>query len=96
MVIPKDRLPHNLNVYLKGIENKALINQIQSEISISAGAVCTTTLEPSHVIMALGYPEERAYCSIRFGLGRQNTEEVKYATTKIVNAANKLKKISRA
>ena len=93
---PKDRLPHNLNVYLKGIENKALINQIQSEISISAGSACTTTLvEPSHVIMALGYPEERAYCSIRFGLGRQNTEnEVKYATMKIVSAANKLKKIS--
>jgi cysteine desulfurase len=95
---PNDRLSHNLNVYLKGIENKALINQIQTEISISAGSACTTTLmEPSHVIMALGYPEERAYCSIRIGLGRQNTEgEVKYATMKIVNAANKLKKIGQS
>jgi cysteine desulfurase len=92
---PTDRLAHNLNVYIKGVENKALINYTQSEIAISAGAACTTTLmEPSHVITALGYPEERAYCSIRFGLGRHNTEaEVKYAAMTIVNAVNKLKKI---
>ena len=92
---PTDRLPHNLNVYLKGVENKALINYTQFELAISADAACTTTLvEPSHVIMALGFQEERAYCSIRFGLGRQNTEtEVIYAVNTIVKASNRLSKL---
>jgi cysteine desulfurase len=90
-----DRLPHNLNLYIKDVESKALINYTQPELAISAGAACTTTVvEPSHVIMALGYSEERAYCSIRFGLGRHNTEdEVRYAGEVIVDAVNKLKKI---
>jgi cysteine desulfurase len=90
---PTDRLPHNLNVYLKGIENKALINYIQPHLAISAGSACTTTLvEPSHVIIALGYPEERAYCSIRFGLSRSITdEEVDIATKLVVDATQKLR-----
>ena len=90
-----ERLAHNLNVYIKGIENKALITNIQSRIAISAGSACTTTLmEPSHVILALGYSEERAFSSIRLGLGRHNTEdEVNYATDVIIDAADKLKTI---
>jgi len=94
---PTDRLAHNLNVYIKGIENKALITSIQSQVAISAGSACTTTLmEPSHVILALGYPEERAFSSIRLGLGRHNTEqEVSYATDVIVKAVDKLRIISR-
>ncbi len=93
-----DRLPQNLNLYIKGVENKALINYTQSELAISSGAACTTTVvEPSHVIMALGYSEERAYCSVRFGLGRYNTEEeVRYVSKIIVDAANKLMKIKTA
>jgi cysteine desulfurase len=94
---PTDRLAHNLNVYIKGIENKALITSVQSQVAISAGSACTTTLmEPSHVILALGYPEERAFSSIRLGLGRHNTEqEVSYATDVIVKAVDKLRIISR-
>ncbi len=92
---PTDRLPHNLNLYIKSVENKALISHTQTELAVSAGAACTTTtVEPSHVILALGYSEERAYCSIRIGLGRHNTEdEVKYSIGAIVSAVNKLKKI---
>jgi cysteine desulfurase len=95
---PTDRLPHNLNLYIKSVENKALISHTQSDLAISAGAACTTTtVEPSHVIIALGYSEERAYCSIRIGLGRNNTEdEVKYAGGAIVSAVNNLKKIKSA
>jgi cysteine desulfurase len=95
---PTDRLPQNLNLYIRGVENKALINYTQSELAISSGAACTTTVvEPSHVIMALGYSEERAYCSVRFGLGRYNTEEeVKYASKVIVDAVNKLEKVKTA
>jgi len=93
---PTDRLAHNLNMYIKGIENKALITNIQPQVAISAGSACTTTLmEPSHVILALGYPAERAFSSIRLGLGRHTTEEeVNYATDIIINAVNKLKSIS--
>lgn len=92
---PTNRLPHNLNVYFKGVENKALINNVQSQLAISAGSACTTTLvEASHVILALGYPEERAYCSARFGLGRFTTEEEVNSAMEIVTAAvKKLRKL---
>lgn len=93
---PVDRLSHNLNIYIKGIENKALINYLQRDLAISAGSACTTTtMEPSHVILALGYPDERAFSSIRLGVGRQNTEEeIEIATELIINAVNKLRIIS--
>ena len=79
------RLSHNLNVYFAGIESKAIINSISKEMAISAGSACTTqTVEPSHVILALGFDESRAHSSIRIGLGRRNTEaEISYATEKI-------------
>lgn len=92
---PSDRLPHNLNVYFRGIENKALINTVQPYLAISAGSACTTTLvEPSHVILALGYPQERAYCSARFGLGRNlGGEQVNYAIRTTVECVKKLRRI---
>jgi cysteine desulfurase len=93
---PTERLSHNLNVYFRGIENKALINSIQSKVAISSGAACTTTsVEPSYVIRALGYSEERAYCSVRFGLGRYNTEEeVNFVTDLIIKSVKKLRTIT--
>jgi len=92
---PSDRLSHNLNLYIQGIENKALINFLQKDLAISAGSACTTTsMEASHVILALGYTEERAFSSIRIGIGRQNTEnEIDEATRLIANAVIKLQKI---
>jgi cysteine desulfurase len=92
---PSDRLSHNLNLYIQGIENKALINYLQKDVAISAGSACTTTsMEASHVILALGYTEERAYSSIRIGIGRQNTEnEIDKATRLITDAVIKLQKI---
>lgn len=94
---PTDRLAHNLNVYIKGIENKALITFIQSKMAISAGSACTTTLmEPSHVILALGYTTERAFSSIRLGLGRHNDDnEIDYAIDTITDAVSKLNRISQ-
>jgi cysteine desulfurase len=72
----KKRLPHNLNITIPGVENKALIHMLKDKLSFSTGSACTTTeVKPSHVITALGYDEERAYSSIRFGLGRFTTEE---------------------
>lgn len=88
----KDRLSHNLNIYFKGIDNKALINSLQPYVSLSAGSACTTTsMEPSYVILALGFGEERATSSIRIGIGRFNTvKEIKYATDMIEKSVKKL------
>ena len=73
---PTDRLPHNLNVYIPGIESRALLVSLKDLIALSTGSACTTaTVEPSHVIQALGQNEERAHSSVRFGLGRFTTDE---------------------
>ena len=92
---PTQRLPHNLNVYFEGVESKAIIQSVSSELAISAGSACTTdVVEPSQVLLALGFGEERAYSSIRFGLGRFNTEEeVRYTTDRIPQAIKGLQKI---
>lgn len=73
---PSQRLPHNLSIYIPGIESRKLILKLHKVVAFSIGSACTTAeIEPSHVILALGYGEERAHSSVRFGLGRQNTEE---------------------
>ncbi len=70
---PTQRLPHNLSVFIPGVESRALVVQIKHEVALSTGSACTTAkVEPSHVILALGFGEERAHSSIRFGLGRDN------------------------
>ncbi len=72
---PTQRLPHNLNVSLKGIESKSLIVQLK-DIAISTGSACTSAkVEPSHVIMALGFGEERAHSALRIGVGRGNNAQ---------------------
>ena len=90
-----DRLSHNLNIFFNGIDNKALINSIQPFVSLSSGSACTTAgMEPSYVILALGFDEERASSSIRIGIGRYNTEEeIDYATDVIVKSVKQLKSV---
>ena len=69
---PTERLPHNLNVYIPGVESRAFIAGLQ-DLAIATGSACTSaSVEPSHVITALGFGVERAHCSLRFGLGRSN------------------------
>lgn len=71
-----DRLPHNLNVCFPGVESKAIIASVSDKVAISAGSACTAeTVEPSHVILALGHGEDRAHSSIRIGVGRFNTDQ---------------------
>ena len=93
---PSNRLTHNLNVCFPGVEGKAIINSISKEIAISAGSACTAkNVEASHVILALGYDEDRAHSSIRIGLGRFNSEEeIEYCTKKILELVPALKNIS--
>ena len=72
---PTKRLPHNLNLYIPDIESRSFIVGL-NELAISTGSACTTaSVEPSHVINALGFGAERAHGSLRFGLGRSNSDE---------------------
>jgi cysteine desulfurase len=92
---PWKRLSHNLNVSFEQVENKALIHVIAAKLAISTGSACTTlSVEPSHVILALGFGLERAHTATRLGLGRFNTEEeIEFATGSIVLAVSRLRKI---
>jgi len=72
---PTERLPHNLNVYIPGVESRAFIAGMK-DLAVATGSACTSaSVDPSHVIMALGFGDERAHCSLRFGLGRSNNAE---------------------
>ncbi len=93
---PTQRLPHNLSVAIWGVESKSLLVQLKHDVALSTGSACTTAkVEPSHVIMALGYEEKRAHYSLRFGLGRQNTEaDVDFAVERLSTAARRIKQFS--
>lgn len=92
---PTKRLAHNLNVCFPGIESKALIHVLRNHLSVSAGSACTTaSTEPSHVLRAIGLENSLIYSSLRFGLGRFNSqEEIDYAIEKVQSGIEKLRKI---
>ena len=89
------RVAGNLNMSFPGVNNEAIIAAIP-EIAISSGSACTTsTMEPSHVLLALGMSKEEAYSSLRFGIGRFNTEEDIHIAVKSINGCmKKLNKMS--
>ncbi len=89
------RLPHNLNVSFAFVEGESLLMGI-NDVAVSSGSACTSaTLEPSYVLKALGVGEDLAHTSIRFGLGRFNTqEEVDYVVDRVVETVNRLRELS--
>jgi cysteine desulfurase len=89
------RLPNNLNMSFAYVEGESLLMGI-NDIAVSSGSACTSaTLEPSYVLKALGVGEDLAHTSIRFGLGRFNTEEeVDYVADKLTSVVTKLRDMS--
>lgn len=69
------RLCGNLNISIEGVDGQALLLGLQSVIAVSSGSACTSTkATPSHVLQAIGRSNQLAYASIRFGIGRFNTD----------------------
>ncbi|HEX8817574.1 MAG TPA: IscS subfamily cysteine desulfurase [Terriglobales bacterium] len=89
------RLPGNLNISFAYVEGESLLMGI-NDIAVSSGSACTSaTLEPSYVLKALGTGDELAHSSIRFGLGRFNTEaEVDYVAARLVETVSRLRELS--
>ncbi len=89
------RLPHNLNISFAYVEGESLLMGI-NDVAISSGSACASaSLEPSHVLKALGAGDDLARSSIRFGLGRWTTEEeVDYVVDKLTDVVRRLREMS--
>lgn len=91
------RLPGNLNVSFAHVQGEALLLSLKN-VAVSSGSACTTlSQEPSHVLRAIGLPDEFADASLRFGLGRFNTEEeIDRVIDQVAGAVAKLRALSAA
>lgn len=93
----KDCLPGTLDVSFLGAEGESILLYLDFEgIAVSTGSACATgSLEPSHVLLAIGLEAEYAHGSIRFSLGRENTEDdVRYVLEKLPPIIGKIRKMS--
>lgn len=91
------RLPNNVNVSFKGLEGEAILHQLDMlNIAASSGSACTSgSLEPSHVIRALGVPDDWSHSATRFTLGHGNTRtEVDFLLAKLPGIINELRESS--
>lgn len=89
----ENRIPGNLNVSFGGIEGETFLNELCEKLAVSSGSACTSaTLEPSYVLKALGAREDRIHTSVRFGIGRFNTdEEIDFAIDYVTEVVKKMR-----
>ncbi len=92
---PTQRLYNNLNISFAFVEGEALMMGLK-EVAVSSGSACTSaSLEPSYVLKALGVGEDLAHTSIRFGIGRFNTEaEIDFVIERVVSVVSRLREMS--
>lgn len=92
---PAQRLPGTANLSFAYVEGEALMMKMK-DIAVSSGSACTSaSLEPSHVLRAIGVGDDLAHSSIRFSLGRfNNQEEVDFAVARVVQAVKELRELS--
>jgi cysteine desulfurase len=92
----ENRLPHMTNISFQYVEGEALLIGLNKEIAISSGSACTSaSIEPSYVLKALGLSDELAHSSLRFGLGRNTTEEeIVYTIDKVSRTVNSFREMS--
>ena len=92
---PTERLPNNLNLSFAYVEGEALLLSLD-DVAVSSGSACTSEKrEPSHVLKAMGVSDDMAQTSLRFGLGRFNTEaEVDEVIERVAIAVARLREIS--
>jgi len=92
------RHPGNLNVSFPFVEAEALMLALKETVAVSSGSACTSaSLEPSYVLRAMGVEEERAHASLRFGLGRINTEaEVDAVAERVIAEVRRLRALNPA
>ena len=91
------RVPNTSNLYFEGIDGEALVIALDLKgLAVSTGAACSSgAIEPSHVLMAMGMPAERARASIRFSLGKMNSaEDVEFALGLVPETVGRLRKLS--
>jgi cysteine desulfurase len=92
---PVERLPGNLNLSFAHVQGEALMMAMKN-VAVSSGSACTSaSVEPSYVLRACGVPDDLAHASIRFGLGRFNTEEeVDFAVAEVIQTVERLRVLS--
>jgi len=89
------RLPGNLNMSFAQVDGNSLLTSLP-EVALSTGSACTSAnVEPSHVLKALGVSEDLVRSSLRFGLGRFNTEEeIDYVGRRVIEAVRRLRDLA--
>ena len=92
---PEQRLPGNLNLCFAGVQSHALLMGLKS-VAVSTGSACDSeSVKASHVLVAMGVPNELALTAVRFGLGRYNTaEEVNVVADEVVKVVNRLRELA--
>ena len=94
---PTQRLPGNVNISVSYIEGESLLLSLDmAGIAASSGSACTSgSLDPSHVLLAIGLPHEIAHGSLRFSLGRETTEEqIDYVLEQLPKIVERLRAMS--